>query len=316
MAYDDLAINSNPTRTPINWSKTITKIPVDNPSTIKHTIAALDSKTLFDGTRSTSIDGTTAFSLALNSQDPTVYRFTNTAGTAPAFRTDRGLTLSGIVLTLTALNNLSLTILAGSGTPFSAVQVGDIVFIPGISTGDGAGPFDELNVGFWTVIAKTSTQLTVTRATNTVFSGISESVTPSSNTQLIAFSAAGVQVGDMVDISSGFSVSNQGTFEILSVTPSWIEVFSTLPLGGETGIIPTASGMKFYSSAKQFLHIDADQNCVIQLNGDTGDYNRLSPFIPGDSNNSAFLTKVGPTWKCIVVNKSATILNITELSAE
>lgn len=316
VAYNDTSINSNPIRCPINWARTITGRQVFVPATNIYWVPPLSSTVIFDGSRTTSIDGTSAFSLTINNQDPTRYRITNTGGTAPGFRTARALTLSTVPLTLVILSNLSMTVTAGSGTPFSSVVVGDEVFIPGVATGDSASPFNNLNVGIWTVLTQSNTVLTLARAPGSVFSGASEVVTPSTNTQFVAFSAAGVQVSDMVDINAGFSTANQGIFEVLAVTATWIEILSTLPLGPQAGISPNNAGMMFYSSAKDFLYIEIDQNCIVRFNGSTDSTNRVNPLIPGDQNNVGHLAKDGPTWRCEIVNKSTATLQATVLSAE
>src|SRR5690606_14922263 len=96
-------------------------------------------------------------------------------------------------------------------------------------TGDAAlsSPFNVLNGGFWSVLARTSTVVTVVRPNGESFSGTSEAVALTSDAQLQAFSSSGVQVGDTLEISGGFSAVTQKAFEVSTVTPGWVEFVST-----------------------------------------------------------------------------------------
>lgn len=317
LSFEDVGVTSNPSQRPINWEKTLSSVPVFNPATRLLEIEPLATLNIVDGSRSTSIDGTTAFEIAISPLASDRYRITNTGGTAPAFRTNRSLACSGIVLTLVVNANLSMTITAGSGTPFSAVIAGDTVFVPGVTTGDTASPFNTLNEGYWVVLSAISTAITVARfADSGVFSGVSEVVIPTVNDQIQAFTAAGVQVGDTVEISAGFAFTAQHAYDVIAVNPKWIEIESAAPLGPQTGIVPTASGMVFYKTALRFLRIESDQECVVRMNGDTGNTNRLEPLIPGDSNHAAWCEKFGPVWKLDIVNRTMATIHLVVLQAE
>lgn len=316
VAFDDLGANSNPSRTPINWKRTVASIPCENASTDKYNVDAQGSKTIIDGTRSLSIDGTTAFSLTLSTLDPAKYLLTNTGGTAPAFRTARSVPVAAVVLTLTVGANQTLTVAAGSGTPFSAVVVGDEVLIPGVSTGDPTSPFNTLNLGYWTVLTKTSTVLVLTRLSGEIFEGYGEVVTPVANTDFQVFSAVGVQVGDTVDLTAGFASTSLRAYEVTAVTASRIEILSTTPLGNETGVSPTASGLIVYTAAKRYLCVYSDQECIVRLNGDTGSFNRTTPWIAANRDFMGTFEITGPVWKLVLVNRSNVPANVVVLSVE
>jgi hypothetical protein len=316
LAFEDAGATSNPSQRPIDWKRSIAGLPVENPSTESVTVEPMGSETLVDGSRATTIDGTTEFSLSLSPLDPNRYRITHTGGTTPGFRTARTVPVDGVQLTLTVNANQSLSVVAGSGTPFAAVQAGDVVFLPGVSTGDTASPFNTLNLGRWTVLARTNTSMTLARPTGETFEGASEVVTPTDDTQLQVFSTAGVQVGETVELAAGFASSSLRAYDVLAVTASWIEVYSTVPLGAETGVIPGASGLLVYTTAKRFIQLEVDQECVVRLNGDTGNSNRLTPWIAGDKSFPAEFKKVGPVWKLVVVNRTNVPVKVLLLSAE
>jgi hypothetical protein len=205
---------------------------------------------------------------------------------------------------------------SATGTPFSSVVAGDQVFVPGASTGDAASPFNALNEGLWFVLTATSTVLTLTRAAGTVFSGASEVVTPPTNASLLAYSATGVQAGDTLSIAAGFATTSRHAYDITSVTPSWLEFTSTTPLGAESGIVPGVTGVQIYTNSKRFIMIEADQQVVVQLNGDTGSSVQVEPWLAGDDTLQGVFIKVGDVWKLVVQNVSNTNANVTVSSAE
>jgi WD40 repeat protein len=239
-----------------------------------------------------------------------------TVGTDAAFRVDRNLDLSSIQLTLVVQTNGSLKITAGTGTPFSSLQAGDEVFIPGTSTGDIAGAFNVLNEGFWSVLATGSSGANVTLIRSGDFSGYGEVVTPSAPGQLIGFAADGVQEDDKIELSAGFAPAARRTFNLVAVTSKWVEFKSSTPLAAESGIAPGSSGIKFYTDEKRFVQIEVDQDATVRLNGDTGSTLKLSPWWAGDPKQVATMIKVGPVWSLKILNTSSQALHCKIISAE
>lgn len=318
LAYGDVGTTSNPQRRYVDWSIN-RSYQVANAKAEAYVLAPGASLTVFSGTRTTAIDNTTQFQMALSTLSSTRYRFTWTAvGTAPALRTDRGINLATHVITMTANSNSTLTMASGTAADFAAVQAGDTIFIPDVTTGDAASPFNPLNTGYWVVMSVTNNQtLQLARPSGSSFSGVSEVVTPSLSTSVWAFSAAGVQVGDSVNINAGFDSSIQGTYQVVAVTSKWFEVIATQPLPTTETALPTASGMIFYTSAKRYLRVEVDQAAVLRLNGATDNTNMLAPWSPADPDNTATYEKVGPCWQAVVVNQSQTAsLNLLVISAE
>ena len=316
LAYADLGATSNPLKRYTDW-QVQRSYQVRNPVGLPLTIAAGDTVAVFSGTRSTSIASNTSFLLSLSPLSPVRYRFTNDAGTAPALRTARGLVVASVSITATANANATLTLSATSGT-FTGTVAGDTIFIPSTSTGDSSSPFSALNVGYWVVltVAGAGGSVQLARPAGMDFSGVSEVVVPGSNSQLQAFSAAGVQVGDKVSITAGFDVSVQSTYSVVAVNPSWFEILAIQPLPTNVSAVPGVAGIQFYTTAKRYIRVEADQECILRLNGDATDLNRLTPWVAGDADNSAFFEKVGPTWSATIINKSSVPLNVLFISAE
>jgi hypothetical protein len=317
LGYVDSNQSNNPQMRGIDWRRSNT-ISCANPKTQPHTLAAGSTLTLFDGTRTTSIASDTEFTLSLSSLDENRYRLTWTGtGVAPAFRTDRALTPDTHTITVVVNANLSVSLSSSNATEFSAVQVGDDVFIPGTTTGDASTVFSALNQGNWIVIGKNSNSIIqVARPATVDFSGVTETVVVTANSQLQAFSSTGVQVDDRVNISSGFSASVQNIFTVIAVNPSWVEFESSAVLPVSQTAVPGVSGVTFYTDAKSFVHLEVTQDAVVRLNGDTSNCNRVSPWSAGDINSSGTFEKAGPTWKMDVVNLSSQTMEIVLITAQ
>ena len=318
LAFGDKSLNSNPRLRYVDWNRDASGIQVRDPKAESHSIDPGATKLIFDGTRATTISGSTAFAVTLSPLDPSRYRIAWTGGTNPTFRTDRSLTLNGIAVTIAAQANSTVIMTVPAGPPdFTGVNAGDTVFIPDASTGDAAGPFSPLNGGYWQVLAVlSSTSLSLARFAGTDFSATNEVVTLTANSQLQAFSTAGVQVGDKVDISAGFATTTRTTFEVIAVTQTFIEVISTTALPPETAITPGTSGMIFYTDAKSFLYVEADQEAAVRLNGSTDSSQRLSPIEAGNPDRPGIFLKRGPAWSLSIVNRAPVTLNVVVIHAE
>lgn len=316
VAFSDTnTTTSNPLRRNFDWTRSLS-LSVASPKGDQQDIPAGGSWTFFNNVRSTTVDGTTAFTVTTNPNDSARYRFSFVSGTNPTLRTDRSLTLSGAAVTVAIAANATATLTTGSGT-FGSTAAGDTIFIPGVSTGDSAGPFNVLNEGYWVVLAVlSSTAIQVARPTGTAFQGTAEVQTLTQNAQLQAFSAAGVQIGDQVAISAGFSPSTQKTFTVEAVTSKFFEVESSTAIPLETAIEPGAAGIQFYNGAKRFLRVEADQLCSIRLNGATNDLLQIQPSQAGDPDQMGWQELMGPVWSLVVVNKSSQTTTVNALSAE
>ena len=298
----------------MNWN-VVRTLTYSNPGNQTYSIAPGETLQVFNGVRSTSIAANTQFTLAASSLGGNLYRLTHSGGTAPAFRTDRLLTLNGVSLTLTLNVNGTLTMVGSAGS-FSAVLPGDTLFLPGPLTGDSATPFSANNQGYWTVLTSSSTTLQLRRPAGSTSVGASEVVSPTSNSQVQAFSSSGVQIGDSVRLSAGFSASSLKTYEVTSVNPAWVEIYSADALPVTQTATPGTSGIGFYTNAKNFLYIEYTQKCVLQFNGDTGSTNEVEPVVAGDDDETGISVRFGPCWSLSVVNTSQETLKLLVGGAE
>lgn len=313
LAYNDPTATNNPKRRPIEWESRLLNVPVKNPKTDLLTVDPSQVLVAFDGSRSSTVGASTEFSLTLLPTGSTTYRINWTGGQDPGFRTNRNIVVAAQTLTVVVNANNTITV---TGANFTGVVPGDIVWIPSTTTGDPASPFNALNVGEWLVLASTTAAVTLVRKPGEVFSGYGEVVPVTDNAQFQIFSAAGIQAGDIVDVSSGFAPATQRMFEITFVTPSYIQFESTLPLPPETDIQPGATGITFYDVAKRFVQVEVDQQCILHINGDQGRGIPVVPVLPGDEEHTGMFRLWGSIWKLTITNLSSVPATATVLSAE
>lgn len=317
LGYDDVPPTSNPTSSPINYNLTQANLPFDNPTTESFNVDPGQSFLVWDGVRTTTVADDTAFNLTLNPFTPSIYRLAFAGGSDPGFRTRREVDLSTNTVVCTILSNLTLDVTSTGVNPFSDVSVGDAVFIPGVKTGDPVGIFNDLNAGFWTVLSTPSTgEIILGRDPSIVWEGATETVTPTAQTDFLVFSAAGVQVGDTVDIAAGFAAPVQRSFDITSVTGDWIEFLSTSPLGPEAGVVPGAANFVIYTMRKRFVGIRTNQEIVVRYNGDTSNFNRVEPLLAGVPGFEGSDHKFGSVWSLEIFNRSTARASVRVASAE
>lgn len=312
VSFGDNAVASNPRLNYFSWLRRIDGVEVRNPRAEAFVIEPGQSKIIFDGAR-LSLTDSTFLDLTLSTVTSGRYRLAYASGTVPGFRTDRGVDLNGVAVTMEVLPNASLRLSVGS-SEFSGVSTGDIVLIPSEATGDSESPFNALNVGYWRVLARTNTELTLVRLAGEIFEGTGEEVTVTDASQVQVFSVAGVQVGDKMEITDDFPVDVQKTFTVTAVTANWIEFSCTVPLPSVSGV--PGGAVRFYGSGKRFLRIEVDQEGAVQLNGSTDLSNRLSPLIPADSDKVAWFEKFGPSYSLTIKNLSSDVMNVNVLTAE
>lgn len=280
-AYSDPTSSNAPGLNNFKWSRDLNSLPVSNPSSIPFTVAPGETKSIFSGVRSLAQDGTTQYSLALKPLTSNTYTLSAVAGTLPNFRTPRS-TGADATTQVTAVTNgpiVTFTSTAGTNFNLSAVQVGDSVFLGNL--------FNQQNQGAWQIIAKTATSFTVENpmAVNegpiTLGSGFAA--------QVQIYSAAGVQVGDTLVISAGFSLASQGSYKVTAVYANSLEFYSTDVLPQESSILAQVA---IYSNAKSFIYIEADSSLNVIVNG--VNIGNILPFVVNSASLPSALQSVVP----------------------
>ncbi len=320
LAYSDGISTSAPQQQDVNWERPLLGLQVQAPSSTRSNppLQPGETRTFFSGTRTLALDATTQFSWTQDALDSTQYFLTWTGGTAPAFRTDRGLALSGSTLSVTAQPNGSvvLAVTSGGGS-LAALTTGDQVWIPGQTTGDVAGPFQPANEGLWTVLVGGSAgSATLARPQGSPLGYANQTgVVVTTNVQVQGFSSVGVQPGDSVDISGGATLPSPliGTFAVEAATAQRLQLRSTAPLPLITGFTPGATGLTVYSSAVNLVYMEVDQACAVQVNGDAGVTERVSPLA---GTGVGLYLKSGPMWSLAVQNRSTSVANVKLITVE
>lgn len=313
VSYKDVKPSNNPSIRVFDLAFKQLGMVVDRPKSEDFTIAPGETRAVFNGTRTTTIDGTTAFSISQPQPSINVYRFTNTGGTAPTFRTDRVPAVDNTSVFAVSVNGPLATYTNTGGTALDTtnVVVGDILKIE-----NGAG-FSQSNSGTFIVLNKSSNSITVQN-----LNAIVETITLTDFTKFWLYSNGGsnnqIQIGDKVVISAGFSPATQGTYTVSDVTPKYFEIEAAPPNGLpiETGITPGAAGLVFYSSAVAFILIAAQQKCSVRLNADTSDNTLIEPNEPNNPERPGIYLKMGTTYSLSIKNLSLEPMNVIVATAE
>ena len=111
IAYGDEQVNSNPRLRFVDWLRDMSGIPVKDPRTESHRIEVGEARTIFDGSRATTVASDTTFDLALLPIDGgSRYRITWTGGTDPTLRTGHPLESEGVAFTFQVNANQTVTV--------------------------------------------------------------------------------------------------------------------------------------------------------------------------------------------------------------
>lgn len=309
VVYDDTVLTNNPSKQFGNWKRSSYNISVDKPSGPQELwVQPGATVSPFSGTRTLTYTSP-QFNLTLNPVKSSTYRLTfNGTGTFSGFRTLRAFSPSPtlpITVTVSVNNNAtaSLTLSATN----SAVQVGDILFIPGTTTGDASSPFNSANLGYWQVVAVySSTSFSITRLAGETFNGVSETVSCPLGTEIVFFSQGSVLVGDQLQISGGLNPVSFGYKQITAVSWNWVEFVSSTPLPLESNVVMPANSINVFSSAKRWVRIETDSEVILKFNNSTESSLRILPRTAVTGEVIGWFDSWGIFWKLEVVNPSQT----------
>ena len=232
----------------------------------------------------------------------------------------------GATVTLTGGSDAGVIDLAGglanafqlaggvTSTPFNLI-VGGVVVGDQVTIGN---VFNPLNQGTFTVIAVTATSFSVE-----IISGTNEgpiALGASFASQVSICSAAGVQIGDTLVISGGFTAPILSSYEITAVSAESVQFSSTSLLPAEGPI--TTEAITIYSNAKSLVYIESDSTLDVILN--TVDIGQIEPFMISNANLPSLpLTAIpgifmlkSTIYSLAVTNNGINPANITFLAVE
>jgi len=269
-AYADQNPSNAPSRSAFRWTRETNSLAISNPTSIQFSLAPGETRTLFNGTRVLTQDGTTEYSIALApiAGQNTTYQLTWSGGTNPGFRTSRASGADATTQVTATLNGTVLTFTSTGGTPFNltggGVQVGDFVQIGNL--------FNLANQGQFQIISFTATSFSVVNAF-----GVAEgpyTLGAGFASQIDIFSALGVQAGDTLLITGGFSPVTRGAYTVTAVTDMWVQFSSTAVLPVEGPILTEA--IAFYYDAQSLVYLESNQKVTMVINGQGG--NEIDPL--------------------------------------
>ena len=122
--------------------------------------------------------------------------------------------------------------------------------------------FNASNQGTFQIVALTANSFSIVNPLPIIEGPITLGASFASQIQIN--SAAGVQVGDILVISSGFSPVSWGSYVITSVLAESLQFSSTAILPTESAIL---TEVVIYSMAKSLVYMESDASIVVNING-------------------------------------------------
>jgi hypothetical protein len=316
LAYEDQSSTNNPQQRPFDWSRQMQGIPIDQASCDPYRIQPLKNIQVFDGSRTLSYDSLTQYSIEPLNTASNRYRLKWTGvGASPVFRIDRAVAFASGTVTITPQLNQCVAVTASAGAIFGSVVAGDVVYVPGLSTGDSASVFDPMNEGIWSVLSATSTTLVLGRDPGVVYSSLAQTVTVSNNALFQVFSSDGVQLDDTLNLLEGFAPVMQQMYEIVGVTATSIDFVSGVTLPPTSTAVPGLNSIIIFENAKSWIALETDQNINVAINGSITSFT-VEPILAGDPNKVGFFQLMGTIYSLNITNKSTLPATIRILSAE
>lgn len=308
LAYSDPSVTDNPHQRAFDHTRRLQSIPIKNPYGNAVSIAPGGSFTIFDGTTATGLNGSSVISLQLLSAPDSIYRLLITSGPS-GFKTARAPT--GLGACVVTINNNAVAQFDFTAATLTGVVAGDIMRVKGAALYDtGSFAFNPINAGLWKIIAVSGTKVSAVRLVGEPFAGLAESVASGADTDVQFYADDGIQKGDKFDVTETLSVVSRRTYEVLDASPTTIDFVSAIPLPLESALTYIADSITFYKSSKKLIYIEVDQDAVVRFNDDTSDTNRLTPIEPSNKDLPGFLNKWGDTYRCTIVNKSISQMNV------
>ena len=307
--YQDTNPTNNPSMNNFRWNRDIQGIDIREPTSKSLILPAGQTLNLFTGSVATSADLTTTWNIALKAGTSQTYVISKAGGTSPAFRTARTTGADATTAITVTQNATLLTFSSTAGTPLNLIVggavVGDDVRIGTL--------FNAANRGKFKVLARTATSFTIENAAGQAQGPIL--LGAGFADQINMFSAAGVQIGDKMDITAQFSSVSFGTYEITDVSPDNVEIYSLQALPTETGISNNPNAFMIYNNAKTFVYIEADQSLEIMIDN-SGTPNKLEPMRAGTSNQPGLFMSSASIKSLNITNKSMETATIFYVTAE
>jgi hypothetical protein len=296
--FSDTCASNAPSLNNVRWCRNLNGLQVANPVSKELVVSAGQSIMFFNQARSLSQDSTTQYTLNVAADG--AYELKWVGGTAPGFRTARALSTSNMT-TITVTMNGPLMTLTGTNVSFASVVPGDYVTL--------AGVFSPLNVGTFKVLSASSSSISVENDSGTPEGPIA--LDSNFASEIFAFGSSGVQMGDSLVISSGFSPLSQQTFNITAVNSTTLEFSYAGVLPTETSVL---TQIAVYSAAKRLLYFETDQKLNLLINGSQNI--QIQPMINQNSVLPGIYLSTTLAYSCQITNPGLTDANMFVIEVE
>lgn len=301
--YEDENPTNNPSKSIVRWTTDLQGIEIKEPKSETIKLTPNQSKLLFSGMVSLLDDNTTTYDIILKPSTTNTYMIMYNDGTAPEFRQSRNISSDATTEIDVTKNGPLLTFTANSGTiwDLNEVEIGDEVRIGGV--------FNLQNQGKYKILSKTATSITIESSSGIAEGPVVLGITFASQVQI--YSSTGVQVGDKVDLESGFSPVSFGAYEITDVTSEYIEIFSSKVLPEEIAVQTT---LNIYTNQKKFIYIESDKKLNIKINGIIS--NKIEPIQFGTKQKPGIFLNTASVYSLEIENKSLDTATVFFVTAE
>lgn len=315
LAYDDATETNNPRIRLSDISRQLVSMPTDNTFSRSFDVGPATSKSIASTLRPLSQDATTQYTVSLISGS--TYRWLYAAGTNPILRTKR--TFAFDVLSqynVTKTGSVVRYTHNGTGTApdfvANGVVVGDVVHI------QAGGNFNILNTGTFTIVTVAASYIEVVNSAGVAEISIALGANINGASPMCIYSAAGVQIGDQVLITStAFNSENRGVYAVTEVTAEFFELSNGNPGIPEGPIaVGSASGIVFYDDIYAWLYLESDQDISVRINNDTSDNIVVKPVVEGDVDQPGVFLFRGGIYKLDVANNGNTTAKVKVALAE
>ena len=297
-AYSNSNQFNSPSQNIFNINKSIQGSDCNNSRSEVIQLNPSETKTLHNGIITLSSNITTTYDLSLDLLGN--YILSHNSGTAPAFKTKRSLG-SDATTEITVSRNanvVTFTNTAGTALSTSSIVIGDTIRV--------GTPFNVSNQGYFQVLAKTSTSISVVN-----YSGVGEAVTLGSNfsQNFKVYSSGPLTEGKTFNIKTGFSLVTQGSYIAETVEDDRI-IFSSLNLPLETNVQAT---IEAYSSTKTMIYLESDEEVTATVNGNDI---KIKPIKTGCNISPGVLLLSSEVNSLSITNNGINIANVTCISVE
>lgn len=303
--YEDSNATNNPTMNNVKWTLDEQGLDLSEPCSKSLKLQSGQNLSLFSGLVAISDDGTTNYNIALKAGTANTYRIEHNSGTLPIFRvarvsgadatTEVTVTKNGPILTFTSTGGTALSLIIGGAVVGDEVRIGS--------------KFNASNQGKYKILALTATSFQVENLAGQAEGPIT--LDAGFETEIQIFSSNGVQIGDKVELQSGFSSITLGIYEITDVNPKYIDIYSIKALPAETSI---NTQLKIYNNSKQFIYVEANKKLSISIDGVV--VGKIEQLKAGTSLKKGIFMKSGSMYEASIVNESSDEATVFFVAAE